>query len=62
MNLEWEAHELTGQQVSGDWLVWDNGGVWYLDKLRGYEGYVTASDHETEEEAKDMAQLLEDME
>lgn len=57
--LIWEEHELTGQQVSGDYLVWDNGGKWYLDELKDCREYVTiAPPFDTEKEAKDAAAKL----
>ena len=46
-------HDVSGQLVSGDYLIWELGnGTYFLDKLVDYEGYITIGAYESEDAAK----------
>ena len=56
---EWEEHELNGHLISGDYSIYDNGGIWYLDVKQDYMGFVPVGQFKSLDAAKEAAEKLQ---
>jgi len=59
---EWQECEVSGHMVNGDYSIWEQGtGIWYLDKLEFYIGYIPVAQFRSEEAAMAAVELMEVM-
>jgi len=54
-----EECDTSGHLISGDYSIYDNGGIWYLDEKQDYMGFVPIGQFKSLEEAKLAAEKLQ---
>ena len=57
---EWEECEVSGHLINGDYYIWDNAGVWYLDQKVDWDGFVNIGEFDSEQAAMDACEGMSD--